>query len=151
MRRAASGSDEDEDEDDEYDQEYDDEYGDYGDEAAEDTVGDEVDGVNASTGPGPAPQENSNSSTVFAQSKTTQKQQNDDKLLGSRYPKFAEAVKVLDQIREKYPQFDLDGERNIWIMKPAGSSRGRGICLKRDLSEMLDMIGYRPGQQAISN
>ena len=60
-------------------------------------------------------------------------------------------MKVLDQIREKYPQFNLDGERNIWIMKPAGSSRGRGICLKRDLAEMLDMIGYRPGQQAISN
>ena len=51
-------------------------------------------------------------------------------------------MKVLDQIREKYPQFNLDGERNIWIMKPAGSSRGRGICLKRDLAEMLDMIGY---------
>lgn len=96
MRRAAaaSGSDEDEDEDDEYDQEYDDEYGDYGDEGAEDTVGDDVGGDIASVGP--APQDNSASGTVFAQSKVSQKQQNDDKLIGSRYPKFAEAVKVLD-------------------------------------------------------
>ena len=82
MRRAAaaSGSDEDDDEDDEYDQEYDDEYGDYGDEAVEDTAGDEGDGDVASVGP--APQDNSASGTVFAQSKISQKQQNDDKLLG---------------------------------------------------------------------
>ena len=72
-------------------------------------------------------------------------------MLGERYPKFAEAVKVLDTLREKYPQFNLDGERNIWIMKPAGSSRGRGICLKRDLCEILDMIKHKDASQAISN
>ena len=72
-------------------------------------------------------------------------------MLGERYPKFAEAVKVLDLLREKYPQFNIDGERNIWIMKPAGSSRGRGICLKRDLVEILDMIKHRDDKAAISN
>ena len=72
-------------------------------------------------------------------------------MLGERYPKFAQAVQVLDQLREKYPQFNLDGERNIWIMKPAGSSRGRGICLKRDLCEILDMIKHRDDKAAISN
>lgn len=50
-----------------------------------------------------------------------------------------------------YPQFNLDGERNIWIMKPAGSSRGRGICLKKDLCEILDMIKYKDQSTGISN
>ena len=37
-------------------------------------------------------------------------------------------------------------------MKPAGSSRGRGICLKRDLCEILDMIKHKDNSsQAISN
>ena len=36
-------------------------------------------------------------------------------------------------------------------MKPAGSSRGRGICLKRDLVEMLDIIKFKDSNQLISN
>ena len=37
-------------------------------------------------------------------------------------------------------------------MKPAGSSRGRGICLKRDLCEIMDMIKHKDNSQpAISN
>ena len=74
MRRAAaaSGSDEDEDEDDEYDQEYDDEYGDYGDEAGEDIAADD-DADDGVASVAPAPQENSASGTVFAQSKVSQK------------------------------------------------------------------------------
>jgi len=74
-----------------------------------------------------------------------------DILLGQRYPKFAEALSVLNTLREKYPQFNLDGERNIWIMKPAGSSRGRGICLKRDLCEILDMIRHKESAPSVSS
>lgn len=33
----------------------------------------------------------------------------------------------------------MDGERNIWILKPAGSSRGRGIVLYKNLVEILDL------------
>lgn len=72
-------------------------------------------------------------------------------MLGERYPKFAEAVRILEILKEKYPQFNVDGERNIWIMKPAGSSRGRGICLKRDLCEIMDMIKHKDTEKAISN
>ena len=38
-----------------------------------------------------------------------------------------------------YPQFNMDGERNIWILKPAGRSRGRGIVLYKNLVEILDL------------
>ena len=39
----------------------------------------------------------------FAVSKMTPKQLKADKSIGEKYPKFAEAVKVLDILREKYP------------------------------------------------
>lgn len=34
---------------------------------------------------------------------------------------------ILEQLRQRSPQWDLDGVHNIWIVKPAGKSRGRGI------------------------
>jgi len=41
------------------------------------------------------------------------------------------------------PQFELDGERNIWIVKPAGSSRGRGIVLYKNLVEIMDVVSNK--------
>lgn len=52
-------------------------------------------------------------------------------------------------LRKQHPQFDMDGERNIWIVKPAGSSRGRGICLKRDLVEIMDMCKQKETQYIV--
>jgi Tubulin-tyrosine ligase family len=49
------------------------------------------------------------------------------------YPLFKQASDLLKILKEKYPHFGIDGERNIWICKPAGSSRGRGIVLYRNL------------------
>jgi hypothetical protein len=94
---AAAGSD-DEDGDD-YDAEYDDEYGDYGDE-------DDADGAEEINTPAPgapaAGSQNTNDQP-FAINKLSAKQRKADKLISDRYPKFAEAVKVLELLREKYP------------------------------------------------
>lgn len=38
---------------------------------------------------------------------------------------------VLDQMKALDPQYDLNGLRNVWIVKPAGLSRGRGTCVVR--------------------
>jgi len=62
-----------------------------------------------------------------------------DKKIAAKLPEFKKVVEVLDQLREKFPQFNIDGERNVWIVKPAGSSRGRGICLFKNLVEILDV------------
>lgn len=33
-------------------------------------------------------------------------------------------IVVLEQCKEKFPQYDINGCHNIWILKPAGLSRG---------------------------
>ena len=60
-------------------------------------------------------------------------------MIASKNPEFKRAVKILEELKKKYPQFNLNGEKNIWIIKPAGSSRGRGIVLYKQLVEILDL------------
>ena len=45
---------------------------------------------------------------------------------------------ILEKLKEKYPQFEINGTNNIWIVKPAGLSRGRGICCYNNLSEIIE-------------
>ena len=50
------------------------------------------------------------------------------------------AKSLLEQLKKRYPQFILNGNRNIWIVKPAGLSRGRGINMLSDLKKLQDFI-----------
>ena len=47
---------------------------------------------------------------------------------------------LLEGVKARYPQYELNGARNIWIVKPAGLSRGRGIHMFSDLKKLLDFI-----------
>ena len=53
---------------------------------------------------------------------------------------YESAKKVLHDIREYWPQIDLDGTNNIWIVKPGAKSRGRGIQLTNKLEKVMDKI-----------
>ena len=44
--------------------------------------------------------------------------------------------RLLEELRARLPQWDLDGMHNIWIVKPAGKSRGRGIACYNSLPEL---------------
>ena len=52
---------------------------------------------------------------------------------------------ILDRLTEKFVQYELNGINNIWICKPAGLSRGRGIDVFASLVEILDNC-HREGQ-----
>lgn len=45
---------------------------------------------------------------------------------------------ILQKLREIYPQFDMEGEENIWIIKPGQNARGSGVHCVRSLQEIID-------------
>ena len=64
---------------------------------------------------------------------------------------------LLQTLRSVNKQLDIDGMGNVWIMKPAGKSRGRGIlCLNslKDIqvlrtSDSLCRTRMQHGQRAV--
>ena len=48
--------------------------------------------------------------------------------------------KVLDALRALHVQTHIDGMNNIWIVKPAALSRGRGIRLFNNLEQLFSYI-----------
>eukprot|EP00826_Nyctotherus_ovalis_P005450 TRINITY_DN11231_c0_g2_i3.p1 TRINITY_DN11231_c0_g2~~TRINITY_DN11231_c0_g2_i3.p1 ORF type:complete len:218 (-),score=41.78 TRINITY_DN11231_c0_g2_i3:218-871(-) len=51
-------------------------------------------------------------------------------------------------IRDRFPQFGINGTGNMWIVKPIGSSRGRGIRIFDSLREIMDYVSSK-GQQYV--
>ncbi|XP_076765431.1 tubulin glycylase 3A isoform X2 [Xylocopa sonorina] len=54
------------------------------------------------------------------------------------FQKFFLASKhILKKMKKYWPQLDMDGVSNVWIMKPGNKSRGRGIVLLNKLEDVM--------------
>ena len=51
-----------------------------------------------------------------------------------------EITEILEKLSKSLPQFDFNGTKNIWIVKPSGLSRGRGISCIDQLNDILTNI-----------
>ena len=47
-----------------------------------------------------------------------------------------QAIETLCELYKKFPQTEINGSNNIWIVKPAGLSRGRGIKIYSSWAEI---------------
>lgn len=72
--------------------------------------------------------------------KIQQKNKNEEVLIQND-SLYREKVSILlHRLKEKNPQTEMDGNRNIWIIKPSGLSRGRGIKCADDLEDILNQV-----------
>jgi tubulin monoglycylase TTLL3/8 len=56
---------------------------------------------------------------------------------------------IINKFQKINPQHNLNGEKNIWILKPSGLSRGRGITCINNLNETLNFIKKNSNQYII--
>ncbi|OXU28004.1 hypothetical protein TSAR_015848 [Trichomalopsis sarcophagae] len=55
--------------------------------------------------------------------------------------KYMQAARhLLKKVKKFWPQLDMDGTMNIWILKPGNKSRGRGIILINKLDDILAKV-----------
>lgn len=56
------------------------------------------------------------------------------------------AAKLLATMSKFWPQIDIDGVFNIWIVKPGNKCRGRGIQLMNNIKDIIGLINI-PAQK----
>ena len=69
-----------------------------------------------------------------------------DKAIQKKYPDFNVCLKLIADLKKTFPQTSINGEQNIWILKPAQSSRGRGIVLMKNLVEIMEVCKQKEFQ-----
>ncbi|XP_066587676.1 tubulin glycylase 3A-like [Prorops nasuta] len=53
---------------------------------------------------------------------------------------FLASRHILKKMKSYWPQLDMDGIMNVWILKPGNKSRGRGIVMMNRLEDVLAKI-----------
>ncbi|XP_074031079.1 tubulin glycylase 3A isoform X1 [Leptinotarsa decemlineata] len=56
---------------------------------------------------------------------------------------YANVKSTLKEMQKYWPQYDIDGMRNIWILKPGNKCRGRGIQLVKDITDVDKVMSLK--------
>ena len=52
-------------------------------------------------------------------------------------------------MEQAFPQFKLNGSKNLWIVKPGQRSRGRGIEVKNNYDEIVNYMKVAQGGKQV--
>ncbi|XP_027631140.1 protein monoglycylase TTLL8 [Tupaia chinensis] len=63
-----------------------------------------------------------------------------DAFISNSRSHFSQCQALLDKIMSVSPQVEIDGLRNIWIVKPAAKSRGRDIVCMDRVDQILERV-----------
>ena len=67
--------------------------------------------------------------------------------MDTEYPLLLDFTKkILGKLKDKYPQYNICGDQNLWIVKPGHSSRGRGIVVLTNYYKILAHIRESRGR-----
>lgn len=60
--------------------------------------------------------------------------------------KLRDAIQeILQRLEERFPQFRLNGTRNLWIVKPGWRARGIGIEVYTNYDDIIRHVKYSSG------
>lgn len=57
------------------------------------------------------------------------------------------AAKIISLITKFWPQIDIDGVLNIWIVKPGNKCRGKGIMLMNNIKDIIGLMNIPAAQK----
>ena len=67
--------------------------------------------------------------------------------MDSEYPLLLDFTKkVLLKLKNQFTQYNINGDQNLWIVKPGHQSRGRGITVLSKYNEILKYIKEGKGR-----
>jgi hypothetical protein len=67
--------------------------------------------------------------------------------LNTKYPLLLEFTKkIVKKLNKQFIQFKMNGDKNLWIIKPGHQSRGRGIVIMSNYYEILKYIRESKGR-----
>jgi len=67
--------------------------------------------------------------------------------MNTKYPLLFEFTKkVLRKLERQFTQYNLNGDQNLWIVKPGFQSRGRGIVIMSKYDEIIKYIRESSGR-----
>ncbi|XP_056633215.1 tubulin glycylase 3A-like [Diorhabda sublineata] len=56
---------------------------------------------------------------------------------------YANVKSTLKEMRQHWPQYGIDGQKNIWILKPGNKCRGRGIYLVKTITDVDKVMNLK--------
>lgn len=56
---------------------------------------------------------------------------------------YIKSKNILNDLQKYWPEYNMDGWKNVWILKPGNKCRGRGIQLIKTISDVEKVMNLK--------